>query len=164
LINEVLLRLWSLPWPAPVREALRRIGFNRRVQRLIFPTFLVGVVGIVENEAGEVLLLRHTYRDPVPWGLPSGWIEHGEQPADALRRELREEAGFDVEVGPLWSVLTDSRFASITIVHRGRYLGGAFVPSREVSAAGFFAPHRMPRILEDQRRMIEASRKEEVRY
>lgn len=159
---NLLVRLWTLPWPGRARTWLRRIGTSHLLQRLLFPTFLVGVVGVIENDRGEILLLRHTYRERHPWGLPSGWIERGEQPADALRRELREEAGFDVSLGPVWSVSADPRVAAISIVFRGRYTGGAFTSSAEVSSAQFFPPDSLPDILEDQRALIEASRTEEV--
>ncbi|MCD4687245.1 MAG: NUDIX hydrolase, partial [Anaerolineae bacterium] len=58
----------------------------------IQPRFSIGVVGILLDDAGErVLLLKHVFHHPYPWGLPGGWIERGEDPAVCIVRELREE-------------------------------------------------------------------------
>ncbi|MCS7283672.1 MAG: NUDIX hydrolase [Anaerolineae bacterium] len=62
--------------------------------------FTVGVTGVVFNARGEILLLEHVFRTAHPWGLPGGWVERGERPQEALRRELREEMGLKVRVGP----------------------------------------------------------------
>ncbi len=45
----------------------------------------------------KILLLKHTYRDKYPWGIPSGWLKRGEQPMEALQREIKEETGMVVE-------------------------------------------------------------------
>ncbi|MBN1992938.1 MAG: NUDIX hydrolase [Anaerolineae bacterium] len=58
----------------------------------------VGAVGAVFNRAGQVLLVEHVFRPGYNWGLPGGWVERGENPADAVRRELKEELGLKVEV------------------------------------------------------------------
>ena len=54
----------------------------------------LGVRGVVLDQQNQVFLIRHTY---VPgWHLPGGGIDPGEQPADALARELHEETGLEL--------------------------------------------------------------------
>ena len=43
------------------------------------------------------------------WFLPGGGIQHGESPAGALHREIEEETGLTVTLGPLLTVLSDVR-------------------------------------------------------
>ncbi len=52
-------------------------------------------------QRGKVLICQRTKYQPMPlkWEFPGGKIEQGEQPRDALRRELEEELGIDAVVG-----------------------------------------------------------------
>ena len=54
---------------------------------------------IVQN--GKVLICQRTKYQPMAlkWEFPGGKIEEGEQPRDALRRELEEELGIDAVIG-----------------------------------------------------------------
>ncbi|MPZ28825.1 MAG: NUDIX domain-containing protein [Micromonosporaceae bacterium] len=62
----------------------------------------IGGYGLCRDEAGRVLLVRASARsDRVPagtWMLPGGRVEQGEDPADAVVRELAEETGLAGEV------------------------------------------------------------------
>ena len=67
--------------------------------------------GICLNADGDLLLARAapslTLRGR--WFLPGGGVQHGETPTDSLRREIEEESGLSVELGPLVDVLSDVR-------------------------------------------------------
>lgn len=69
--------------------------------RLVVPRHYVGAVGAIFNEAGQVLVMEHVFRPHFPWGLPGGWVERGENPADTVRREVQEELGMSIEVKQL---------------------------------------------------------------
>lgn len=69
--------------------------------RLVVPRHYVGAVGAIFNDAGQVLLLEHVFRPYFPWGLPGGWVERDESPAEAVRREIEEELGLAVEIKQL---------------------------------------------------------------
>jgi 8-oxo-dGTP pyrophosphatase MutT (NUDIX family) len=51
----------------------------------------------VKND--QVLLVRKTYGER--WDIPGGYVDRGESPAEACRRELREELGLDRKIGRL---------------------------------------------------------------
>lgn len=58
--------------------------------------------GLVRDDAGRVLLCELTYKRE--WDLPGGVVDPHESPAATLTREVREELGLDVGVGPLLAV------------------------------------------------------------
>ncbi|NDJ53958.1 MAG: NUDIX hydrolase [Chloroflexi bacterium] len=62
------------------------------------PHFSAGVVGVVLNGEGRLLLVKHAFHIERPWGLPGGWVDRGEDPVESLQRELIEEVGVKVDV------------------------------------------------------------------
>ena len=68
----------------------------------------------VQRRRGRLLLARAapslTLRGR--WFLPGGGVQHGENPTDSLRREIEEETGLTVELGPLLDVISDVRTAA----------------------------------------------------
>lgn len=68
----------------------------------------VGVGALIINDDGKIFLAR---RGPLAknerglWEFPGGSVEFGEKLADALRREIFEEYGVEIEVGKLLDVV-----------------------------------------------------------
>lgn len=57
---------------------------------------------IIRDPRGRILLVDPKYKPD--WDLPGGMVEANEPPADAVRRELREELGLSLQVGDLLCV------------------------------------------------------------
>src|SRR6478672_5036111 len=83
------------------------------VVRATQKTFTVSVGAIVTNAEGKVLLLDHVLRPASGWGIPGGFINTGEQPAEALKRELAEEIGLEIKEVELLRVRTFHRHVEI---------------------------------------------------
>ena len=66
---------------------------------------IVGVGGVIFD--GSSVLLAERGQEPAKgtWSLPGGAVELGEKVIDALKREIREEIGIEIEVGGLIRVL-----------------------------------------------------------
>jgi 8-oxo-dGTP diphosphatase len=69
------------------------------------PTHIVAAGGIVENELGEILLVKTQHGG---WVFPGGQVEVGENLMDALIREIKEESGVDTTVTRLIGVYSNT--------------------------------------------------------
>lgn len=123
--------------------------------RITHARFTVTAAAIVFDEQSRVLVLRHRFRPGTGWGLPGGFIEAGEQPDEAVRRELREEVGLELAAVQLVTTRTFKKPRQIEIVFRCRPRGDASPQSVEIRNASWFAIDALPEGLPaDQRRLI----------
>ncbi len=115
---------------------------------LLSPKYSVGVTGLLLDDEGRVLLLRHTYRGSKPWGLPGGGLQPGETLEECLERELREETGMHVEVGELLWAASHTHRRLVDFIYRCTPLPGQsikeFRPGAEVVEARYFAADSLP--------------------
>jgi ADP-ribose pyrophosphatase YjhB (NUDIX family) len=116
--------------------------------------FLVGVTGLGIDEQGQVLLARHRFGAP-QWRFLGGFLHPRERVEDALAREIHEETGLAVEIGPVLEVVTGYRWERVEIVFAYRVTGGAAALTSEILELRSFAPEGLPEVRADQRGLIE---------
>lgn len=115
------------------------------------PSFHVGAICVVERADGHLLLVRQSYRRG-GWGFPGGLLRRGEEPADAARRELREELGIDVELDGVPTVVIEPAMRRVDVIFTARLAEGSAQPegtthSPEITAARWFPPNGLPELL-----------------
>ena len=128
--------------------------------RLTHTRFTVTAGAIIFNNKGEVLLLKHRFRAGSGWGLPGGFLEKGEQPIEAMRRELREEIGLEVADAEVFAARSFRKPMQDEVLFRCS--ANALVKPRnmEVERAEWFAIDSLPEGLpRDQRLYIERAAK-----
>lgn len=112
--------------------------------RLLQARYTVGVVGVVFNTKGEVLLAKHVFHRH-PWGLPGGWVGRVESPEEAIKREFQEELELAIE--PLWIVLTSVEAPNhLNIAYLCAYSGEVGALSNELLDYHWYNTANLPRI------------------
>src|SRR5215470_6566474 len=138
---RLLLRIWrDVPFPGWMRELFLR---------LINPSVMVGAMALIQDDQGRVLLVEHTYRRQVPWGLPGGWLKNAESPERGLFREVLEETGLHVRVEQLLAAdfWAGSQF---DLLYRCRIESGTYRPSDETGQHRWALPRDFPELLPNQ--------------
>lgn len=94
---------------------------------------------------GESVLLAHR-SDIDWWSLPGGAVDPGETLDEALRREVREETGLEVETGQLVGVYSKPLKQEIVLSFRCTIIGGTLnaCADDEIDESRYFLPDRLP--------------------
>jgi 8-oxo-dGTP pyrophosphatase MutT (NUDIX family) len=108
---------------------------------------LPAAIGIVLNaDQTQVLLIKR--RDAPIWVLPGGGIEAGEQPEEALIREIQEETGFFVQVVRKCAEYSPiNRLGAFTSVFICHIQSGNMLLSNETADIAFYPIHTLPSTL-----------------
>ena len=122
--------------------------------------FTVTAGALVFNQSGQILLLKHRFRAGSGWGLPGGFINAGEQPIDALRRELREELGLEIQDVEIFTARSFRKPKQVEVLFRGSADGSITPRTMEVERAEWFSLEALPDGLpRDQRSLVEQAAK-----
>ncbi|MBX3298167.1 MAG: NUDIX hydrolase [Acidobacteria bacterium] len=112
------------------------------IARATQPKFTVSAAAVIRNDRGEILLLDHVLRPASGWGLPGGFCKHYEQPDEALRRELFEEAGITISGLEIYRVRTIERH--VEVIFTAYSSDEPQILSREITDARWMAPGELP--------------------
>jgi 8-oxo-dGTP diphosphatase len=140
---------------AVVWRSLKR--FQWRLVWLRQSKFVVGTTGLVRDEEGRVLLLRHRFwPEGRQVGLPGGYAIAGERLEDAVAREVHEETGLRISVAHVVQVSSGFRLR-VEVAFAGELVGGDWdMDRREVLSARFTPIDELPAdLMPDHRRLIE---------
>jgi 8-oxo-dGTP diphosphatase len=110
------------------------------------------VSALIVDEGGRLLLARRAHEpDAGLWDTPGGFLEEGEHPLDALRRELGEETGLEVDAGDFVGAYVDrygdapDARAVLNLVWEARVASGEERPADDVSELRWFGLDELPR-------------------
>jgi ADP-ribose pyrophosphatase YjhB (NUDIX family) len=103
------------------------------------------VVGTVPVWGDQVLLCRRAIEPRYGfWTLPAGFMELGETTAEGALRETVEEAGANVEMLGLFSVLNVVRVGQVHLFYRARMVDTSLDPGPESLEARLFREDEVP--------------------
>lgn len=115
-----------------------------------FPDPKVAVVALIEASDRVLLIRRAVEPARGQWALPGGYMDAGELPVAALRREVNEETGLDIDVGELLEIfpMVNSGNVSLGIVlaysARPRSVVATPVACDDVDQAKWFTAQELP--------------------
>jgi ADP-ribose pyrophosphatase YjhB (NUDIX family) len=133
-MKALLLKVWKwLPF-----------GLQRLFSHILLPSFQVFAVAVIFNSDKQILLGKATYQRIHPWGLPGGSLKLGEEPEQAVVREMLEETGLNIEVKNLLMAKNSSARDQIGLFYWCNILGGEFHPSDEISEIQYFDVNKLP--------------------
>lgn len=109
------------------------------------PLNVVGTVPYWGVQGEQVLLCRRNIEPRWgKWTLPAGFMELGESTADGALRETIEEAGAEVAMEGLFTVLNVVRVGQVHMYYRARLLSDRFEPGHETLEARLFVEADIP--------------------
>ena len=103
---------------------------------------------VLVTQGGRVLLVRRV-NEPFRglWTLPAGFVNGGEDPAEAAARECLEETGLSVRVSRVYDIVSGRehpRGADFVIVYEAEVLGGEMEAADDADAVEWFDRSNLP--------------------
>ena len=105
----------------------------------------LNVVGTVPYWGDKILLCKRNIEPRFgKWTLPAGFLELGETTAQGAARETHEEAGAQIELEGLFTVINVARVGQVHMFYRARLLSDQFDPGYETIEAQLYAEDDIP--------------------
>ena len=104
----------------------------------------VSAAAMVTNDKGEILLVKSPWRG---WEYPGGLIEPGETFQEALRREVREEAGVEIEITGFVGICKNVEMNLVNIDFTDRSVSGELTPSEESTEVIWATPEQAMKLI-----------------
>jgi ADP-ribose pyrophosphatase YjhB (NUDIX family) len=105
----------------------------------------LNVVGTVPVWGAQILLCKRAIEPRRGlWTLPAGFLELGETTAQGALRETIEEAGAQIELGPLFSVLNVARVGQVHLFYQATMRSQVLAPGSETLEARLFREEEVP--------------------
>jgi ADP-ribose pyrophosphatase YjhB (NUDIX family) len=105
---------------------------------------------LIERDDGMILLVQRA-NDPFKglWTLPAGFVNAGEDPAEAATRECLEETGLVAQITGLIEIVSGrehSRGSDFVIFYLGKITGGLLCAADDALAVGWFDRANLPEL------------------
>jgi len=110
------------------------------------PKLVVGSIPVWERDGQlQVLLCRRAIEPRYGyWTLPAGFMENEETTAQAAARETEEEAGANIELGNLFTLLNVAHVHQVHLFYLATLLDLDFAPGIESLEVGLFTEDQIP--------------------
>lgn len=145
IVKKLVAKLWRI-----IRGPMQW-----RVLWLWHSKFMVGVTGIVRDQDGRVLLLKHRlWPEGRQWGLPTGYANASETFEDTIVREVEEETGLKVQVRELAHLKSGYKLR-VEVAYEAEFIGGTVkTDSFEILEARWFSPEDLPEGIQESHRLL----------
>lgn len=114
---------------------------------IVVPRHRIGVEVVLFNEHRQVLLLSHVFHPEIPWGVPGGWLDRNEDPADGTLRELREETGLTAVLGQIIMIKRKKRLSHLGMAYLAYHPQGTLTLSNEIIEAAWTDLDDLPQLM-----------------
>ncbi|MDP3993647.1 MAG: NUDIX domain-containing protein [Candidatus Doudnabacteria bacterium] len=121
------------------------------------------VVGAIIEKEGKIFLVKENQgADKGKWNQPAGWLDVGEDPVVAIKREVKEETGFDFEPTSLvgiYSLVRKDRLPmtgytphALKLIFKGNISGTNHDSNEEIAEVRWFGKEEILKMGTDQLR------------
>lgn len=140
--KKIAGKIWKIT-PRQIRWWVSRISQDK---------FTASVAVFIFDDKNKILLLDHIFRPFYRWGIPGGFLERGENPAEAVRREIAEETNLELEKLKLYKVRAVGRH--LEILFTAEASGELKLQAGEINDADWFDIEAMPEQMNSKEKIM----------